>query len=316
MVKAYVNVERNKWLVSKMVYGSKDSVNRVGIIKDINKIKIEEMPKFDVVVGNPPYLKGLHLKFLKLAIDISKKYVCFIQPATWLINEKPNQRNGIERELKDDLLKYKTEINLYNGNSLFHNICLGTYLSISYIDKNHIQNHITVNDYVNNKAYVYDTADNISKYGNETVYLSLKKKILQFNDTLDNHRKEKNIKNYIINISQIRGHVSNSPKNVFDEDFYTFIPKDKKIDSEVTHDIYFSFDTKNEADNFLKYLKTNFARFCLSIYKINAQLIKGELAATPWLDFTQEWTDEKLYEYFKLTKEEIDFIETNIPKYY
>ena len=60
MVKAYVNVERNKWLVSKIVYGSKDSVNRVGIIKDINKINIEDMPKFDVVVGNPPY-QGEHI---------------------------------------------------------------------------------------------------------------------------------------------------------------------------------------------------------------------------------------------------------------
>jgi dTDP-glucose pyrophosphorylase len=43
---------------------------------------------------------------------------------------------------------------------------------------------------------------------------------------------------------------------------------------------------------------------------------RGELEIIPWLDFTQEWTDEKLYKEFNLTEEEIKFIEKHIPKYY
>jgi site-specific DNA-methyltransferase (adenine-specific) len=102
MVKAYVNVERNKWLVSKMIYGSKDDVNKVGIIEDINKIKIEDMPKFDVIVGNPPYQslenrqsKGNKVKaykqplwalFIQKGIELIKNdaYLMLITPPTWL----------------------------------------------------------------------------------------------------------------------------------------------------------------------------------------------------------------------------------------
>jgi site-specific DNA-methyltransferase (adenine-specific) len=40
------------------------------------------------------------------------------------------------------------------------------------------------------------------------------------------------------------------------------------------------------------------------------------MSLIPLLDFTQEWTDEKLYKEFNLTEEEIKFIEKNIPKYY
>ena len=69
MVKAYVNVERNKWIVSKMIYGSTDKINRVELL-EIDKIKEEDIMKFDCIVGNPPYLKGLHLKFLNLGFDI------------------------------------------------------------------------------------------------------------------------------------------------------------------------------------------------------------------------------------------------------
>ena len=90
----------------------------------------------------------------------------------------------------------------------------------------------------------------------------------------------------------------------------------------VPHDVstfklkFFCFSQKNYAENFLNFLKTDFVRFCLSIYKNNSQLDRGELEIIPWLDFTKEWNDKNLYEYFSLTKEEVDFIEKNIPKYY
>ena len=39
--------------------------------------------KFDVVIGNPPYNRGMDLDFVKLGYDISTKYVCMITPAKW-----------------------------------------------------------------------------------------------------------------------------------------------------------------------------------------------------------------------------------------
>ena len=80
--------------------------------------------------------------------------------------------------------------------------------------------------------------------------------------------------------------------------------------------MFFKFDFNEKALNFLNYIKTDFARFCLSVNKNNSQLECGEMSFIPWLDFSKEWTDEKLYKYFDLTPEEIKFIEKNIPKYY
>ena len=80
--------------------------------------------------------------------------------------------------------------------------------------------------------------------------------------------------------------------------------------------LYYGFKSKNEAGNFISYLKSKFSRFSLSIYKINSQLCRGELESVPWLDFTQEWTDEKLKEYFNITDKEWEFIESVIPDYY
>jgi site-specific DNA-methyltransferase (adenine-specific) len=100
------------------------------------------------------------------------------------------------------------------------------------------------------------------------------------------------------------------------DDFYTFVTKDLVVQNSKNKHMFFSFKSNKEASNFLRYLKTNFARFALSLFKNNSQLDRGELEIVPWLDFTQEWTDEKLARHFELTKEEIDFINKHIPKYY
>ena len=60
---------------------------------------------------------------------------------------------------------------------------------------------------------------------------------------------------------------------------------------------------------------TKFARFCLSLYK-NSVNILSDLQAVPYMDFSQKWTDEKLFEHFKLDPEERNFIKEYIPNWY
>jgi hypothetical protein len=55
---------------------------------------------------------------------------------------------------------------------------------------------------------------------------------------------------------------------------------------------------------------------CLALSKTNTTLFNGELKSIPWLDFTQEWTDEKLYSRFNITEEEQSFIKEIIKPYY
>ena len=69
-----------------------------------------------------------------------------------------------------------------------------------------------------------------------------------------------------------------------------------------------SFDTEDEADNFMTYLKTKFTRFLLAQIAMTQQISKATFAFVPTQDFTKQWTDEELFKKYKLTPEEIAFI--------
>jgi hypothetical protein len=106
-------------------------------------------------------------------------------------------------------------------------------------------------------------------------------------------------------------------------DFYTFISKtrarvvtSKDFYGPTRNPRFFAFNAKQDAENFLGYLKTDFARFCLSMEKDSRNLTKLSLKYTPWMDFTQAWDDDKLYQYLNIEQSEIDFITHRIPKYY
>lgn len=73
-------------------------------------------------------------------------------------------------------------------------------------------------------------------------------------------------------------------------------------------------DNLNEAQciNLSNYLRTKFARFLLSLAKISQHGTSKTYRFVPVVDFSEEWTDEKLYEKYGLTQEEIDLIESSI----
>ena len=83
-----------------------------------------------------------------------------------------------------------------------------------------------------------------------------------------------------------------------------------------------SFETKEEAEAALKYIKSKFARTMLGILKITQDNNKATWAKVPLQDFTSNsdinWTqsiseiDEQLYKKYNLSKEEINFIESKV----
>lgn len=73
-----------------------------------------------------------------------------------------------------------------------------------------------------------------------------------------------------------------------------------------------NFKSKREAEHLLMYLKGKFARFLLLQAVTSINLSKEKFVFVPAQDFTQEWTDEKLYKKYQLTKDEVTFIESMI----
>lgn len=73
-----------------------------------------------------------------------------------------------------------------------------------------------------------------------------------------------------------------------------------------------SFDDELSADNCAGYLATKFARFMLLQAVSSIHLTKDKFAFVPVVDFSEFWTDDKLYTKYNLNNEEIKYIESMI----
>lgn len=72
------------------------------------------------------------------------------------------------------------------------------------------------------------------------------------------------------------------------------------------------FSSKQEADNVISYMKCRFFRFLVLLLKISQHAAQKVYSLVPVQDFSESWTDEKLYAKYGLTDEEIAFIESMI----
>ena len=72
------------------------------------------------------------------------------------------------------------------------------------------------------------------------------------------------------------------------------------------------FDSKNEVDNAISYIRTKFFRFMVMQKKNTQDAMSKVYQFVPMQDFSHPWTDEMLYEKYNLTDEEIAFIESMI----
>ena len=72
------------------------------------------------------------------------------------------------------------------------------------------------------------------------------------------------------------------------------------------------FNTSIECENVISYINTRFFRFCVMQKKNTQDAMRGVYSYVPIQDFSQSWTDEKLYAKYGITNEEIKFIESMV----
>jgi len=72
------------------------------------------------------------------------------------------------------------------------------------------------------------------------------------------------------------------------------------------------YETEVEANNVCSYIRTKFFHFLLGLKKITQHTTSSIYQFVPLQDFSEPWTDEKLYKKYGLTQEEINFIESMI----
>lgn len=72
------------------------------------------------------------------------------------------------------------------------------------------------------------------------------------------------------------------------------------------------FGSEKSAKAYAQYLRSRFARFLVSLRKATQDAAKDVYAFVPEVPLDRMWTDEKLYERYGLTPEEIAFIEATV----
>lgn len=72
------------------------------------------------------------------------------------------------------------------------------------------------------------------------------------------------------------------------------------------------FGSKRECDNVASYIETKFFHFLVTLLKNTQDCMRKVYSFVPIQDFSETWTDEKLYKKYDLTQDEIAFIESMI----
>lgn len=76
-----------------------------------------------------------------------------------------------------------------------------------------------------------------------------------------------------------------------------------------------SYETEQEANNLIGYMKTRFFRFLVSQFMYSHHLTRAAYEFVPILDMREEWNDEKLVRKFGITQDEFSFIESKIREF-
>ena len=318
-------------------------------VNDFLKMKNEDIlkenngKKFDICLMNPPYEKGLHLSFLKKVGEISNKVIS-IQPCNWLFLKSKQKRTKEVRELVN---KYYSEIEVLDQSSkVFGDIEQKSQMSINYIDINKEDSIIKIDGLRNNHSTSeYTSIDDVRLFGKNKIWENLYQKlVIDTKDKLESHAYvykdlpgiiayfqkvghvvdrddvEKFNGKYVINHGSMSGNLN--PDGTKSNDFYTFLGKksifinpQKFEDVKDKLKIFYVFDTKEEAQHFIDYTKTDFARSIMYMNKLSKESIIFD-QYVPWQDFTQYWDDEKLFKKYNITIEEQKAIKEVLPDYY
>jgi hypothetical protein len=290
--------------------------------------------KFDVVLMNPPYDKSLHLKFLEKTIEIADNVVS-VQPCGWLTDTYADEKKSNYKKYENTILKHLYDIELYDwvdaciffkiishqGVGIFvcnnkggynyesllsHNKCTKLINAIKkhesfekYVETNKFNGVRVRTQAIKNAAPSSGTV--ITKRGSEDIRVKMS---LMYNNfscvTVDGYGIDDKHKWW----SQYGN------KNKYTKAEGEPIPNSIK------------FDTIKEAQNFENYCKTDFFLYCMYLSKIG---VHTDFKHLPWMGnvkwsgksgkidgYKYPLTDEILFEYFNLSKEDIQIIKDTL----
>ena len=257
---------------------------------------------FDHIIMNPPYDKNLHLKILSEAMKHSTDVVN-LSPIRWLQDPLAEYKKGttdwkkfcdIRKRIENiDVVSMKEACDLFGA--LFN-----TDLGIYHITK---KGGFDCKKLIKSNTHIIDAC---IKCG--------------FPELV---RYDENDERAFVSIRTITNLHRTTAYDIVSHNNGIFI-KGKTTDGKAWRDVLYKtktcnddrvplgiyFDTKDEAENFIKWSDTKTIKYFVKQLVVDQHIYTEFLPFMP--TYTHPWTDEMLYEYFDLTPEQVNIIEQEI----
>ncbi|NBX78530.1 hypothetical protein EBQ93_04140, partial [bacterium] len=267
------------------------------------------LEKFDIVIGNPPYLKSLHIDFIDKSSKISDKII-FIHPSPWLFRGESISKSDNNRI---------NSIKLINGNFYFKNAEFGAPLTITYItDEITDSIHLTF-DTSGNSFIVKKLPTGFWEPNEMMISIFDKFKKLSYVKNLSTLLHKNDGSDLIVTAPRICGHaVNRTDKSKFvTNDFYTLFYKNSNLLDKNTSNKVFKTSSIEERENLIHFMKSKICRFGLYINKLSQDShINRYLSMIPLPPLDSKYSDIQLCEIFNITEKEWNFIQEQICDYY
>lgn len=286
--------------------------------------------QFNVVIGNPPYNKGMDLDFVDLAYKLSTEYVCMITPAKWQTTADDYRgcasKNIDYKGFREKLVPHMSYVCFYPCCKDVFDILQVDGITYFLIDKN--------------STFEQCTIENKSKYIKKLIEKSIEKRSILHRESLinvgnqifnyvksnDNYKQFQfvyivgNKKYQVWTNSQTPGGalstLETERKTLFIGDS-TIEEYDLNLLHSNASSCTFEADSKEECQCFISWLNTRFTQFflCINQSKLTGCLTNDcfrFVPAPPSGKFDHIYTDQELYQAFNLPQKYIDVIEAVI----
>lgn len=299
--------------------------------------------------GNAASAKPLYHLFVQQAIRLSPRYLSMIIPARWYSGGKGLDEFR-DHMLNDTRLSYL--VDYFDSNDCFPGIDLSGGVCYFLWDQQHsgdciVRSIINGKESIIQRPLIEKGNDSFVRFNSS---ISILEKIKQFQESsfiqLVSSRKpfgiatnekidtEKGINGIKIYAYPKNGYIESSKVSANKQSVYKpkvlisyaygergnfpylvigkpFIGEVNSCCSE-TYLMIGPFDTTNECENVMSYIRTKFFRFLVLLRKNTQHATSKVYQFVPLQDFSHPWTDEMLYKKYNLTEDEIAFIESMI----
>ena len=283
-----------------------------------NKEELEKktrVKRFSVCVMNPPYDRGLHLKFLEKVIDTANTVIS-IQPTQWI-------QDPVAFTIRT------SAYNKYNKSIIYHIEEIEIIPTIEVVKLFGAGFNADVGIYKCSKSHT--TGCELPTKINKSILNKVLENGHFLSDVLEHGKRD----GWRIQITELQPNMAQGGK-LYSYGWYCKFCIYNHLRSTIYKDGYkngkdwtkfnsgikkeegkgfpdsIKFDTEQEAINFENSLKTLFYEYLVYTIKMNQHTPFKHL---PWMiDYKEPWTDERFKKYFKITGDEWnDIVETMKP---